>query len=162
MRRREFIGLGLGGIVMLPLAVRAERRGPAIGFLSAGFPEQELQDAFLRGLSETGFGAAGSVKVEYRYASGEYDRLQKLAAELKALAVDVIVAVPSSPPALAAKAETSTIPIVFFTGVDPVRYGLVGDADRARHRGDRVRRCSACRAIPRPTTARHCRRRLPC
>jgi putative ABC transport system substrate-binding protein len=130
MRRRKFIALGLGGIVTAPLLARAERRVPVVGFLSAGFPEQELQDAFLRGLSETGFGAAGSVKIEYRYANGEYDRLQRLAAELKGLSVDVIVAVPSSPPALAAKAETSTIPIVFFTGVDPVRYGLVDTINR--------------------------------
>jgi putative ABC transport system substrate-binding protein len=125
MRRRSFIAGGLSGLAMWPRAARGERRIPVIGFLSSVHPPDYMVDSFRRGLFEAGYVAGTGVKIEYRDANGEYGQLQSLAAELTGLPVDVIVAVPSSPAALAAKAVTSTIPIVFSMGVDPVRLGLV-------------------------------------
>jgi putative tryptophan/tyrosine transport system substrate-binding protein len=124
MRRREFIGL-VGGAAAWPLAAQAQQVTlPVIGVLdsiSRGGPGLLISS----GLSEQGYVEGRNVRIEYRSASGQYDRLPGLAAELVSLRVNVIAAVGSSPSAIAAKGATSKIPIVFFLGVDPVEIGLV-------------------------------------
>jgi putative tryptophan/tyrosine transport system substrate-binding protein len=124
MRRREFIGL-VGGAAAWPLPAQAQQVTlPVIGVLdsvSRGGPGLLIS----RGLSEQGYVEGRNVRIEYRSASGQYDRLPGLAAELVSLRVNVIAAVGSSPSAMAAKGATSKIPIVFFLGVDPVEIGLV-------------------------------------
>src|SRR5438105_1906278 len=131
MKRREFISL-IGGATASggwPLAARAQR--PAmlvIGVLSPGSAASATQnflDAFRRGVAESGFVEGRNLATEYRWADGHYDRLPKLAIDLVRHRVAVIAALASSAPALAAKAATSTIPIVFQTGADPVADGLV-------------------------------------
>jgi putative tryptophan/tyrosine transport system substrate-binding protein len=132
MQRREFIA-GLGSAAAWPVVARAQqRRLPVIGFLDgAGRDEGPMPfRAFHKGLSEQGFVEGRNVEILYRYAKTQYDRLPSLAADLVNRRVDVIVAVSSSSPALAAKAATSTIPIVFANGGDPVRDGLVASLNR--------------------------------
>ena len=132
MRRREFIWLA-GATLVWPLAARAEPAGnPVIGFLDSGSPAgmTETLAAFHRGLAETGWTEGQNVAVEYRWAEGGYDRLPALAAELVARPVAVIVATRSSAPGRAARASTSSIPIVFQTGSDPVKDGLVASLNR--------------------------------
>jgi putative tryptophan/tyrosine transport system substrate-binding protein len=128
MRRREFIAF-LGGAGMSPLAARAEQSMlPLIGFFSTASAETYTirLDAFRRGLQETGLVEGKNVSIEYRWADGRYDRAVPLAAELVKRQVAVIVAGGGTPTALAAKAVTSTIPIVFAVSVNPVEAGLVG------------------------------------
>jgi len=131
MRRREFIA-GLGGAAaMWPLAARAQQPGmPVIGFLhgSAPGPATTGSDrfaAFHRGLAETGYVDGRNLTIEYRFARGQNERLAALAAELVRLRVRVIATPGSGPGALAAKAATQSIPIVFVTASDPVSAGLV-------------------------------------
>jgi len=126
MRRREFIGVALSALA-LPSAVLAEKAIPLVGWLSGGGAsnDEAVQKAFDSGLSEFGYKVGGNVRVEYRYANGKYDQLQSLADELVGLHVDALVAVASYPVILAAKRATSSIPIIFLTGVDPIRFGLV-------------------------------------
>jgi putative tryptophan/tyrosine transport system substrate-binding protein len=131
MRRREFIA-GLGAAAASPVAAQAQQPTmPTIGYLGAASPE--LYDHFLRafhqGLSEMGYVAGRNVRVEYRFAQGQYDRLPRLAADLVQLRVNVIVA-GGLPAALAAKSTTSTIPIAFLTSADPVDTGLVASLNR--------------------------------
>jgi putative tryptophan/tyrosine transport system substrate-binding protein len=131
MRRREIISL-LGSAAMWPYGVRAQRTMPVVGFLSPGAAEQYplSRSAFLNGLAETGYVEGQNVAVEYRWAEYQYDRLSVLAGELVRHQATVIVTGGSTPTALAAKAATQTIPIVFVLGSDPVLFGLVNSLAR--------------------------------
>ena len=127
MRRRNFIAGLASTTAAWPIAVRAQRGFPVIGFLSgASFDTMRgYVAAFNRGLADAGFAEGRNVAFEYRWAEGHNDRLSALAADLVRREVAVIVVGASTPGALAAKAATQSIPIVFFIGPDPVKVGLV-------------------------------------
>jgi putative tryptophan/tyrosine transport system substrate-binding protein len=128
MRRRKFIALLGGTAVAGPLAAHAKQAEmPVIGYLSGATSEMmhEYVAAFHRGLSETGYVEGRNVSVEYQWAAGHNERLPDQAAELVRRRVDVISVGGSTPGAIAAKAATQTIPIVFLVGTDPVKVGLV-------------------------------------
>jgi putative ABC transport system substrate-binding protein len=132
MKRREFISL-LGGAAAWPVTARAQQPAmPVIGFMSARGPEDSayLVEAFHRGLAEGGFVEGRNVRIEFRWAHGQYDRLPAIAADLVSRRVNVITAVGGDPSPLAAKRATSTIPIVFGMGGDPVSAGLVESFNR--------------------------------
>ena len=131
MRRREFIILLGGAAAVRPLAARAQQQVPVVGFLSSLSQAQtaHLIAAWRRGLSETGYIERKSVTVEYRFADGQYDHLPALAGEFVRRPVALITAA-APPAALAAKVATTSIPIVFVVGLDPVAAGLVASFNR--------------------------------
>jgi putative ABC transport system substrate-binding protein len=133
MRRREFFGFVGSSAAMSPHASRAQqRRTPVVGYLSSISKDADasFRAAFWQGLAEADFIENQNVAIIYRYADGQYERMPALANELVARQVDIIVTAPSSPAALAAKDATSTIPIVFLVGADPVELGLVASYSR--------------------------------
>src|SRR5215467_504501 len=133
MKRRAFISLLGSTAAAWPLAARGQQPAmPVIGFLSSRSPGESagLVAAFRQGLSELGFVEGQNLVIAFRWAEGRYDRLGALASDLVQLRVALILAAGGPPPVIAAKAVTSTIPIVFTGVTDPVRVGLVASLGR--------------------------------
>jgi len=133
MRRREFLGLLGGAAAAWPHVARAQQQAPpVVGFMSARAPEdsEHVVQAFHKGLKERGYIEGENVAIEYRWARGDYGRLPALAAELVNRRVNVLVGVGGDASARAAGAATSTIPVVFGMGGDPIKSGLVESFNR--------------------------------
>jgi putative ABC transport system substrate-binding protein len=133
MDRRTVINGAACSLVAMPFIANAQRPSlPLIGYLSSRSPEESAAHAaaFRRGLSDSGYVERENVAIEYRWARGDYERLPALATALTKLGVHVLVAVGGTPSALAAKAATGTVPIVFLIGDDPARIGLVASLNQ--------------------------------
>src|SRR5258708_2617266 len=132
MRRRAFIA-GLGSAAAWPVAARAQQRTiPVVGVLGSSVANRYafVMAAFMKVLKEAGFNEGQNLVVEQRWANNQYDRLPEMAADLVRARVSLILAIGNNLPARAAKAATSTIPIVFVMGANPVALGLVASFNR--------------------------------
>jgi putative ABC transport system substrate-binding protein len=132
MRRRDFVTL-IGGAAVWPFTAQAQQSAlPVVGWMSSSTDSTSvhLVAAFKRGLSEAGYVEGQTVSIEYRWAEGHYDRLPMIASELVRSQITALVAVGGTVVALAAKAATSTVPIIFVIGDDPVKAGLIGSLNR--------------------------------
>src|SRR6516162_7094868 len=140
MRRREFIALLGGGVSLWPLAALAQQPAmPVVGFLGiTSAASQPYLVAFRQGLSETGYVEGHNVSIEYRWGEDQYNRFPDLASDLIRHQVNVIVTLFTTSGAVATKAATSTIPIVFSIGDDPVKHGLVSSLSRPGGNATRI------------------------
>jgi putative ABC transport system substrate-binding protein len=132
VRRRKFL-TGLGGAAAWPVVARGQQRAiPVIGMLGIGTPQSDAYrlTAFRQGLGDLGYVEGQNVAIEYRWADMQPDRLPELAADLARLKVTLIAALGLTPAALAAKAATTTIPVIFAVGGDPIKFGLVSSLSR--------------------------------
>jgi ABC-type uncharacterized transport system substrate-binding protein len=131
MKRREFITLLGGAAAVLPVAAQAQTAMPVIGYLAAGSSkgDERIATALLKGLAETGYEDGKNVRIEYRWADNQYERLPSMAADLVRQKV-VVIAATTTPAAKAAKEATTTIPIVFTSISDPVQIGFVASLNR--------------------------------
>jgi len=156
MNRREFSTLFGGAAAAWPLSLRAQQSVPVVGYLHSGSPGQDRVHltGFLGGLTDSGFVEGRNVAIEHRWAENHYDRFPELAVDLVRRSVAMIFTTPPNTTALAAKAATATIPIVFVTGSDPVSSGLVASFNRPGGNVTGVVNTSADLATHRPWTSR--------
>src|SRR5215204_5234377 len=136
MRRREFITIVGGATAALPLAALAQRQMPLVGFLNSASPDSYRfnADSFREGLTKAGFVEGRNVRIEERWARGDYSELPRLAAELVSVGVVAIAATGDVASARAAQLASSAVPVVFTIGGDPIRHGLIETISRpGRH-----------------------------